>query len=209
MPIMRAVYRYPTLETGIGCNQGNCRMSAAMRYRRLRRGYPPWLSCGAVFLLALVAAAACGCASVSYKPGGSEHDYQAARDRCHKEGRAESPDFERCMQEQGWVVKQLGAPAAPSDAKKSAPAASPSPGSPPSPTAGAVAPSSQRSDAPSAEHPIVVKNWFKLGGTAAELAAAKQRCATKLGVADRPEPESQVVTGEMLDCLRNEGWRAF
>ena len=27
--------------------------------------------------------------------------------------------------------------------------------------------------------------------------------------ANRPEPESQTVTGEMLDCLRNQGWRAF
>ena len=112
------------------------------------------------------------------------------------------------MEQQGWTVKQLGAPAAPSDAKKNVPAESPSPASQPSP-AGTVAPSSQRNDAPSAEHPIVVKNWFKLGGTADELAAAKQRCATQLGAADRPESESQVITGEMLDCLRNEGWHAF
>jgi hypothetical protein len=159
--------------------------------------------------LALVTATAFGCGSVSYKLGSTDSDYQAARDLCHKGNRAESPDLERCMEEQGWIVKRLGAPATPSDAKKSVPAESPSPASQSSPTAGDVAPSSKLSDAPSAEHPIVVKNWFKLGGTADELAAAKERCATKFGAADRPEPESQVVTGEMLDCLRNEGWRSF
>jgi len=179
------------------------------RYRRFCTGYPPRPSCFAVLLLALVTAAACGCGTVSYKPGSTGSDYQAARDRCHKEGRTESPDFERCMEQQGWTVKSLGAPTAANDAKKSIPTESPSPASQPAPTAGTVAPSSQRSDAPSAEHPIVVKNWFKLGGTADGLAAAKQRCATKLGAPDRSEPESQVVTGAMLDCLRNEGWRAF
>jgi hypothetical protein len=182
-----------------------------MRHRRPHTGYPPWLSGFALCLLALVTAAAFGCGSISFKPGSTDSDYRAARDRCHKEGHAESPDFERCMEEQGWIVKQLGAPATPSDAKKSVPTESPSPGSQSSPTAGDVAPSSKNElrDAPSAEHPIVVKNWFKFGATADELAAAKQRCAMKLRAADRPEPESQVVTGEMLDCLRNEGWRAF
>lgn len=180
-----------------------------MKYRRLCAGYPRWLSRFTVCWLALVTAAALGCGTISYKAGSTDSDYQAARDRCRKQGHAESPDFEQCMKEQGWSIRQFGAPAAPSDTKKSVPAESPSPGSPPLPTVGDVAPSSQHSDAPSAEHPVVVKNWFKLGGTAGDLAAAKQRCATKLGVADRPETESEVVTGEMLDCLRNEGWRPF
>lgn len=176
-----------------------------MRYRRPYTGYPPWLSCFAISLLALVTALGCG--TVAYKPGRTDSDYQAARDRCHKGNSAENPDFERCMEEQGWIVKQLGVRAAPSDAQKSVPAEGPSPGSEPARAAGAI--SSHLSDAPSAEQAIVVKNWFKLGGTADELAAAKERCATKLGAADRPAPGSQVVTGKMLDCLRNEGWHAF
>lgn len=199
--------RHPELH----CARRAVRMpqGSPMTCRRIHTDHPPWPSRLAAFLLALVTAAVFGCTTVSYKAGSTGSDYQAARDRCHKEGHAESPDFERCMEAQGWTVKQLGAPAAPSDAKDSGPAKSPSPGSPPSPTAGTVAPSSTLSHAPPAEHSMVVKNWFKLGGTPDGLAAAKQRCATKLGAADPAGPESEVVTGEMLDCLRHEGWRAF
>jgi hypothetical protein len=180
-----------------------------MTCRRPYTGYPSWLSGVGVFLLSLVTAAAFGCSAVSYKLGSTDRDYQAARDRCRKEGRAEGPEFERCIEEQGWIVKQLGSPAAPSDAKKSVPAQSPSLPLPSSPAAAAAAPSSKLSHASSAEHPIVVKNWFKLGGTADQFDAAKKRCATKLGAANDPQPGSDLVTGEMLDCLRNEGWHAF
>ena len=178
-----------------------------MTYRRPHSPYSPWLPCFCLFVLSLITAAAPGCGTISYKAGGTDRDYQAARDRCHNEGHTESPDFERCMQAQGWIVKQVGAPAPPSAAKQSNPAGSVSPRLQSSPAAGNVAPSSN--EAPSAEQPIIVKNWFKLGGTADELQAAKKRCATKLGTADRREPESDVVTSEMLDCLRSEGWRAF
>jgi hypothetical protein len=184
--------------------------STLMKYRFPYAGYPPRRSGFAVFLLlSLVTAAASGCGTVAYKAGSTNSDYQAARDRCHKDGDAEGPDFDRCMEQQGWIVKQFGAPGAPSDAKRSVPAASPSPGSPSSPAASDIAPSSKRSETPAADAPIVVNNWFKLVGTAAELDAAKERCATKLGAANRAAPESHIVTGEMLDCLRNEGWRAF
>jgi len=200
------------------------------RYRHLRVGSRPWLSCFAVFGLACFAAAVCGCGTLSFKAGSTEGDYQAASDRCRKEGRAEGPDFEQCMRQQGWKVKQFGAPPTPQEATKQVPAESPSPGSQPSPAGGDVAPSptlneapaakgdapsadndtpSANSGAPSAERPVVVNNWFKLGGTADDFAAAKQRCATKLGAAAHAEPDSQPVTPEMIDCLRHEGWHAF
>ncbi|HUI26658.1 MAG TPA: hypothetical protein VL403_11290 [Candidatus Kryptonia bacterium] len=150
-----------------------------------------------------------GCGTLSYKTGSTAGDYQAASDRCRKQGHAEGSDFERCMNEQGWMVKQFGAPPAPSDAKNSNPAETPPPESQSSPTAHDTAPSSSPSSAPSAGDPIDVKNWFKLGGTAEEFAAARRRCAAKLGGAESADAESQPVTGEMLDCLRNEGWRAF
>jgi hypothetical protein len=178
-----------------------------MTYRCPCTGYPPWLSCFAVSLLLVITAGAFGCGTVSYKLGGTHGDYQAARDRCHDAGRAESPDFERCMAEQEWTVAKLGEPAAPSHAAKSVPAASASSGSQSSPVAGDVAPPSQLSGAPSAEHPIVVRSWFKLGGTAQDFEAATKRCVAKLGAAHRPEPESHIVTPEMRDCLRDEGWR--
>jgi hypothetical protein len=161
-----------------------------------------------IFLLLLLTVASFGCGTVSYKLGGTHSDQQAAHDRCQNAGRAEGPDFDRCMEEQGWIVKQLGGPTAPSDAKMSAVAKSVSAGSQSSPAAD-LAPSSKLSDAPSAKHPTVVKTWFKFGGTADELDAAKERCVAKLGAAHRPEPESHLVTGEMLDCLRNEGWRGL
>jgi hypothetical protein len=177
-----------------------------MTYRWPCTGYQPWLSCFAGFLLSVITAGAFACGTVSYKLGGTHGDYQAARDRCHNAGRDDSPDFERCMEEQEWIVKQLGGPAAPSDAKRSVPAASASGGLQSSPVAGGVPPSSRLSDAPSVEHPTVVKSWFKLGGTAHELEAATERCVAKLGAAHRPKPESHLVTAEMLDCLRDEGW---
>jgi hypothetical protein len=220
-------------------------------YRCLCTGFPPWVSCCAVFVLSsLVTVAALGCGSIAFKTGGTAGDYQTAADRCRKEGRGESPAFERCMDDQGWVAKRLGAPAAasapaenpsprspagpaaasaakanapvenpsprspaapaaPSAAKENVAAESQPPGSEPAPAAGDVVPSPQRSAPPSAEPPIGVKNWFKFGGTADELAAAKARCATKVGATDRPDPEADVFTGAMLDCLRDEGWRAF
>jgi hypothetical protein len=182
-----------------------------MTYRRLYTGHLPSPSCFALFLLSLVTLEAFGCASVSYKFGGTHGDYQAARDRCRSAGRGESPEFERCMKEQDWIVTQLGAPAAPREARKSVPAegASASARVQPPPVAGDVAPSSKPSEASRAEQPIVVKAWFKPGGTAGELEAAKERCVAKLGAAHRPDPESHIVTGEMLDCLRDEGWRGF
>ena len=212
-----------------------------MKYLCAYTGYPSWPACFAVFLFALVAAAASGCGTVWYKTGSTDSDYEAARSRCNKEGRAKSPDFERCMEEQGWIAKQFGAPAAPGDAKRAvagdsdanktiatesptpkpraAPAAgdaeqivpgeSPSPASQAEPVTSDVASSPTPSNAPSSQDQIVVKNWFKFGGTADELAAAKERCVTKLGAAGRPEPQSDVVTGAMLDCLRNEGWHQF
>ena len=187
-----------------------------MTYRRRYRGHPLSASL-AMFLLSLITAGAFGCGTVSYKLGGTHGDYQAARERCRDAGRTESPDFERCMKEQDWIVKHLGAPLAPSDAKKSVPAG-PSGGLESSPVArdvvppaghGDPAPSAAHGNVTSVEHPTVVKSWFKLGGTADAFAAAKERCVAKLGAAHRPDPESQVVTGEMLDCLRNEGWRGL
>jgi len=219
--------------------------------RRTDAGYPP-LRC-TLFLLSLVTAGSVGCGTLVYKTGSTQGDYQAARERCQKEGRGESPDFERCMQDQGWIAKRFGEPAAPSEAPESPPAVSLSPKAQPAPTtadthdgvaaqspsptsqpapaaadehdgvavqspsatsqpapaASDVATSPRLSEASSAQKPIAAKNWFKLGGTAADLAAAKQRCATKLGATDHPDPESEAVTGEMLDCLRNEGWHAF
>ena len=183
-------------------------MVALGKEKRLHTGSPLWLSCFAVSLLSLGTAAVFGCASVSYKVGSTARDEQAARDRCRNESHA-APDFERCMEEQGWIVKQLGEPAAPSDAKKTVPAESASSGSQSSPATGDVAPSSKNSGAPSAEPPIVVESWFKLGARADEFEAATQRCVAKLGAAHRPEPKSHVVTGEMLDCLRDEGWHAL
>ena len=194
----------------------------------IHTGYPPWRFCCAAVLLALATVAAFGCGTVWYKAGGTDSDYQAARDRCRTQGRAEAADFEQCMHEQGWIAKQFAAPAAPSDAKgKSVATEGATPTTQSAPAAVGVAPLPERSiappvqnapsvqnapaaqDAPSAEQPIVVKNWFKLGGTAEDLAAAKERCATKLGAADRSDPGAQSVTREMLDCLRNEGWHAF
>ena len=207
-----------------------------MKDRCVHAGCPPWPRGFRGILSLLVIAATFGCGTVLYKPGSTSGDYHAANDRCRKEGHAEGADFDRCMEAQGWSAKQFGAPAGPSDAKpsdakRSVPVGSPSPGSQsapaaidakmnvptasPSPTlqsapaAHDVAPSPALSDAPVVQASMVVKNWFKLGGTADDLAAAKQRCAAKLGVADHPARDSEIVTGEMLDCLRNEGWHAF
>ena len=110
---------------------------------------------------------------------------------------------------EGLAPEVRVAPAAPSVPQAGAAAESPPPPVQSAPAAAHVAPSSTRIDSPSAQHPIVVKDWFKFGGTADDLAAAKQRCATKLGPADRPDPESDAVSSEMIDCLRNEGWHAF
>ena len=266
-----------------------------MKYRSICTDCPPWSSCSTVLWLLLITAV-CGCGAIWYKAGSTNGDYQAANDRCQKEGHDEGPGFARCMEEQGWATKHFGLPAAPSDAKKSVTAESPSPPpqtapatgnvkrnvpveSPPaasrstaegdttksavaaspstpsqpapaagdtqsSPTAASVSATSQSapaavdaknnvpaasppalsapapaagdgaaspevSDAPAAEQPMVVKNWFKLGGTADDLAAAQARCATKLNIAERPASASQAVSSEMIDCLRNEGWHPF
>ena len=179
------------------------------------RGDTRWLACFGVFLLLLVTAGAPGCGTVSYKLGGTQGDYQAASDRCKNTGRTQSPDFERCMKEQEWIVKRLGGPAAPSDPKKRAPAEGSVPaerasgGLPSAPVAGDVAPSTEHGEVPSVERPAIVNSWFKLGGTADAFAAAKERCVAKLGAAHRPEPESQAFTGEMLGCLRDQGWRGM
>jgi hypothetical protein len=68
--------------------------------------------------VSLVTAVAFGCCTVSYKLGGTPGGQQAACVGVIKEGRLESPDFERCMEEQGWTVKQFRAAAAPNDAKE-------------------------------------------------------------------------------------------
>ena len=185
------------------------RTLSAVPNRREDTRYPLWHSCLALFLLLLGIATGFGCRSVSYKLGSTDRDEQIARDRCRNESRAETQDFERCMEKQGWIVKQLEAPAAPSNKKRSVPAESVATGSPSSPTAGDIDPVAKAGGAPAAEPPIVVESWFKLGATANELDAATERCVAKLGAAHRPEPKSHVVTGEMIDCLGDEGWHAL
>jgi hypothetical protein len=219
-----------------------------------------------VVLLLLFAAAACEHSTLLYKSGSTVGDYQTASDRCRREGNAENPNFDRCMQAQGWSARQLGAPAEAGAANTSIPVAQPSPIAPSAPVAGddtesaptgssspvprskpavsdvsarapkksspSTPPSApsvgdagesipegtsvtasppavyQAAPAPAAtQGPVVVNNWFKLGGTADDLAATQQRCAAALGVAGGPAaPNSDTVSAEMLDCLRKEGW---
>ena len=154
-------------------------------------------------VLWLATAGASGCGTVAYKFGGNEGDFEAARARCRAAGRAENPEFERCMAEQDWVVAQTGEPAAASNAKKVVPAEGASPGGV------AAAPAAKPAGAPSARGPLVVKAWFKVGGTADAFEAAKDRCVAKLGPAHRPDPVSHAVTPELLDCLRGEGWQGL
>jgi hypothetical protein len=187
-------------------------MSALISYRGLQTGRPPRLSSTAVCVLSIIAVATCGCGTVLYKPGSTASDYQAARDHCDQQGRAKNPAFERCMEEQGWSVKQLGEPAGPNGVSRNASAKRSSVGLPGSPAAGGVAPPSTVSNvggAPATARPIIIKNWFKLGATAADLEAAKKRCTAKLGTAAGAAPDSLAVTPAMLECLRNQGWRAF
>jgi len=162
-----------------------------------------------VILFSLALLTAVGCGTLAYKTGGTEHEYQGARGRCEAAGRGASPDFERCMAEQGWVVKQLTSPSAKSDTQRNAPVAASSSETLAAPTVGPTASASPVSEAPTPERTIAVKSWFKLGGTADQLAAAKKRCAATLGAAAGPQPESDTVTGAMLDCLRNEGWHGL
>jgi hypothetical protein len=159
-----------------------------------------------LFGLLSLAAATFACGSVSYKLGGTDHEYRAAEERCRGEGRSAGADFERCMQERGWVVKQLDAPAGTSGVKHSPPTGSTPGASRPTPASSFTAPS-ESGKAPSAAGTTTAQGWFKLGATADEFAAAKARCAARIDRAARPDPESDVVAGELTDCLRGEGWR--
>jgi len=135
------------------------------------------------------------------------------------------------MKEQGWSVRQLGdAPATASEAAGAAEASppaevpqapgvavvptTPTPNAPggdtPRPVEEPAAPAaaSDPVDAAPVRTPIVVNGWFKFGGNADALAAAKRRCAAKLGASDAPAGDANAVSPEMFDCLREEGWRA-
>jgi len=158
------------------------------------------------FLFALLLAAGCG--TLSYKLGGSGADYEAASKRCREQGR-EGAAYEQCLREQGWGSKQLGVAPATSAAAPAAPAAAVEAKPPPAPPAAGAAPAAGAPPPAEPGRPVVVESWFKLGGTADDLAAARRRCQTKLGAAARVEAGSDAVTREMLGCLEGEGWRAL
>jgi len=184
-----------------------------------------------VVLASLGAVTFAGCGSIAFKAGGTGGEQQAARDHCRAAGRGESPDFERCMKEQGWSVRQLGDSRATASEAAGAAEASPSaqlpavprdavdpgtqtPNAPvgdtPRPAEAPAAPAAalEPVEAPPVRTPIVVNGWFKFGGNADALESAKRRCAGKLGASDAPAGDANTLSPEMFDCLREEGWRA-
>jgi len=175
------------------------RSSHTHRVRQVR-----WLT---AFLCTTVLVGSVGCGTVWYKQGSTDADFETARDRCRADGRGAGADFERCMQERGWIATRVESRPAPNGANENVPIATPVP-TPSSHSSGDIAPAPRRDEAaPVEQRPVVVKNWFKLGGTAAELDAAMTRCARQLGETE-PSPDSP-LSHEMIECLHNAGWRAF
>jgi len=182
---------------------------------------------GLVLLTPLLVALA-GCASVTFKRGASPDSMRAAERACRSSTSGKAA-YVACMRERGFFASGAepatrGGAAAVTHVAPSVPVAAPrTPGNVPAP-APAVAPAAVAVDPPvagqnevPAEVPaeldpldlIDVASWWRLGGSAADLDKATDRCVEELGEKHRPEPGSRAVTAAMYDCLRDVGWRPF
>lgn len=167
-----------------------------------------------------------GCGEMVFKRGADPGAMAATQAECRAASGVEAA-YLACMEREGFLVKgsqdsvfvdgvlpQPGAGAVTSE--------TPAGGSPDAATpaaqvvtssASAPAPASLAVAAPPPSNDplerVAVGSWWKMGGTAEQLADAQAKCVETLGSGHRPAPEGIEVTRAMVDCLRGAGWRGF
>lgn len=182
---------------------------------------------------ALFAVLMSGCGELSYKRGASPQDLEAARKTCASAGSETAVD--RCLEEQGWVVKQLDdlelfatasvtadprqpvpasdAPAAePSGSKAEAGAARSGPADRTAGKSTATAGSHHNSPPPAPVSPMdtyIVSSWWKTGAGRDSLETDTRACVDQLGVAHQPDHRTQRVTRGLVVCMHDKGWKAL
>jgi hypothetical protein len=172
-----------------------------------------------------VALSVAGCGEMVFKRGADPGAMGAAQAECRALG-ADEAVYLGCMERKGFLVKGsqdsvfvdgvlpqpvsgAATPAVPAGGSQAAAASSRPVGSAPVVAPGKPAVSAV---APPPKDPlerVAVGSWWKLGGTAEQLAAAQAKCVGTLGPAHRPLQDSGEVTRAMVDCLRDAGWRGF
>ena len=167
-----------------------------------------------------------GCATVTFKRGASP-DAMAADERACRNAGTDEAAFVECMRNRGWFVHEINrvgdgtstdarvteprapgagsAVAAGDEVARRAPGAAPAPKGTGPPSATAAGPPAGTAD-PLAR--INVASWWKLGGSAADLDRAIDKCVGELGTAHRPNPGATVVTAGLRACLRAADWYA-
>lgn len=154
-------------------------------------------------LYASLALTACG--ELTFKRGAGQDSLNAARQQCMS-GTSDRGAYEKCMNDQGWMVQRLDTMdldlAVDPVAKIAANADNRTPA-----TADAAAPLETASPTPA--DPLdrfVIGSWWKSGGNPDILKAAMSGCVARLGEEHRPAPGSKEFTRGMLLCLREQGW---
>lgn len=175
-----------------------------------------------------------GCGELSYKRGASTQDLEAAKKACRSAGSEKAA--ERCLEDQGWTVRQLddidlfatvgvspdnrnpsafvtpefvlAVPAKPAAAVPSAVASAAAATA--SVAEGPVQPPA--SSPPPATSPLdvyAISSWWKMGADREALAADTRDCVATLGPAHKPDDATQRVTRGFVVCMHGKGWKAL
>ncbi len=183
--------------------------------------------------MGLIAVLTSGCGELSYKRGASANDLEIAKQSCQSAGNEKA--VSKCLEDQGWVVQNLGdmdlfavasassdsrSPAAPlvldvaekrvvgstDNKEKTA-----SVGQQRSQTATA-AETRQINTPPLPTSPLdvyTVSSWWKLGAGREAMEANTTECVEKLGAAHQPNHKNQQVTRGFVICMHEKGWKAL
>lgn len=159
-----------------------------------------------------IALMASGCGELSYKRGASTQDLEVSRAGCQSFGSGKA--FDKCLEDNGWVVKKwddvdLFAVAGVSPNNRN-PAAAPttsvaaqSVGTSITPTSATPPPPADPMDT------YTIKTWFKPGAGREVLEADTNDCAARLGEAHQPDNKTQQVTRAFVICMHGKGWKAL
>ncbi|MDO9316247.1 MAG: hypothetical protein Q7T97_17060 [Burkholderiaceae bacterium] len=178
----------------------------------------------------LIALSMTGCGELSYKRGASAQDLDATKKSCQSAGGDQA--IEKCLEENGWVVKRLddmelfatasvtsdnrspGIDEARNDAVKP-PAADPVKSANSSLATADPGRKPSASNGPSPAPPpnpldvYKVSSWWKLGAGREAMEADTRDCVTQLGDAHKPDNKTQQVTRAFVVCMHTQGWKAL
>ncbi|HTJ97888.1 MAG TPA: hypothetical protein VL381_10495 [Rhodocyclaceae bacterium] len=161
-------------------------------------------TCLALSLLPALFLTACG-GEISYKRGAGPDELAVNQQQCRS-----TNDYQACMESKGWTVHRIDERNPLAVFVPTQDVRVPNDGSPYVKSSGGNMPANGVKENPALPpDPLTkfnVSSWWKMGGGAGDLEAAKASCVAKLGPAHAPEEKSKLMTRGLILCLKEQGW---